>query len=170
MPAIFARLLILSTALAVCGCTRSVGLPAAEELHFDPIMFFAGHTHGEGDLRKLFAKPVHVSVDSVGRMVDGSLILDQTIRESNKAPSARRWTIRRVSPDRYSGTLTEATGDVRGRSIGPRAYIAYSMKRGLDVEQQLAEQSDRATVINRLVVRKFGVQVASLSETIRRVD
>lgn len=145
-------------------------LPAAGRIRFDPIAFFEGHTHGEGELKKLFAKPVHVSVDSVGHVVDGELILDQTISEANKAPTVRRWTIKPISSGRYSGTLTEATGDVRGQVSGPRAYIAYSMKHGLKVEQQLAEQADRSTVLNTLVVQKFGVKVAILNETIRKVD
>lgn len=120
-------------------------------------------------MHKLFDKPVHVSVDSVGRMSGDGLILDQTIREANKPPSLRRWTIRRVAQDRYTGTLTDAVGPVTAEIAGPRAEIRYMMRHGLIVQQQLAQQRDGTTVLNRLVVRKFGARVATLNETIRRV-
>ena len=44
------------------------------------------------------------------------------------------------------------------------------MKHGLTVQQQLAEQPDGRTILNRLVVSKLGVRVATLNETIRKVD
>lgn len=163
------RLLVPLLTVAICSCTRSVGLSASPGAQFDPIAFFKGHTHGEGDLHKLFGQSVHVSVDSVGWMGKDGLILEQTIREANKLPSMRRWTIRRVAQNRYSGTLTDAIGPVTAEIVGPRADIGYKMRHGLMVQQQLAQQSDGTTVLNRLVVRKFGVRVATLSETIRRV-
>lgn len=130
--------------------------------------FFAGHTHGEGDLRKLFSKPVHVSVDSIGRPVAGGLILDQIIREAGKPPSTRRWVIQRVAHNRYTGSLTEAVGPVTAEVSGPSAKIAYSMRHDLKVEQHLVEQPDRTSVLNRLTVHELGVQVATLTETITK--
>jgi hypothetical protein len=44
------------------------------------------------------------------------------------------------------------------------------MKNGLDFEQHLALQRGGTTVLNRLTVRKFGVPVATLEETIRKAD
>jgi Protein of unknown function (DUF3833) len=169
MSSTLSRLLVSLLIIAVCGCARSVVLPATPGGEFDPIAFFKGHTHGEGDLRTLFDEPIHVSVDSVGRMGKDGLILDQTIREANKPPSIRRWTIRRVAQNRYTGTLTDAVGPVTAEVVGPRADIRYMMRHGLNVQQQLAQQSDGATVLNRLVVRKFGARVATLNETIKRV-
>ena len=169
MSPTLSRLPVLLLSVAACSCTRGVALPASRAAQFDPIAFFKGHTHGEGDLHKLFGKSVHVSVDSVGRMGKDGLILEQTIRETEKAPSVRRWTIRRVAPNRYSGTLTDAIGPVTAEIVGPRADIRYKMRHGLIVQQQLAQQSDGTTVLNRLVVRKFGARVALLNETIKRI-
>ena len=160
------------TLLAVAACLSSCGseviLPADRNVPFDPVAFFEGHTHGEGELRKLFRKQVHVSVDSVGRRAGGGLILDQTIREAGKSPSNRRWFIKRVTPNRYAGSLTESVGPVTAQVSGPRAEIRYRMRHGLKVEQQLVLQPDRAVVLNRLTVKELGVQVAKLTETITR--
>ena len=164
------RLLVAGAMLALCNCASNVTLPAtAPGAPFQPIAFFEGRSHGDGELRKLFSSPVKVSVDSVGRMRNGTLVLDQTIRESGKPASTRRWTIVRAGPDRYSGTLTDAVGNVAGRVEGPRLYIRYTMKHGLMVQQQLAEQPDGRTILNRLVVSKLGVRVATLDETIRKL-
>lgn len=167
MKRIRSTLLIAAGMLAVCGCAK-IALPAAHNAEFQPIAFFQGHSHGEGQLRKLFSSPVKVSVDSVGRMRNGTLVLDQTIQESGKPPSTRRWIIVRAGPAQYSGTLTDAVGNVDGQVDGPRLYIRYSMKHGLTVQQQLAEQPDGRTVLNRLDVYKLGVRVATLHETIRK--
>jgi len=169
MSPILFRLLVLQLILVSCGCARSVTVPAVGGAEFQPIAFFEGHTHGDGELQKLFSKPVSVSVDSVGRLQDGSLILNQTIREAGKPASRRRWTITPVGHDRYSGTLTDAVGEVHANVVGARGYMRYTMKHGLTVDQQLAQQSDGTTVLNRLVVHMFGVRVATLSETIRKV-
>ena len=119
-------------------------------------------------MRKLFGGPVHVSVDSIGRPVDGGLILDQTIQEPGKPPSIRRWTIKRVAQNQYAGTLTDAVGTVTAEVVGPRAEIEYTMRHGLRVQQQLAVQTGGRTVLNRLTVHKLGVRVATLTETITR--
>jgi hypothetical protein len=73
-----------------------------------------------------------------------------------------------LGPGHFTGTLTEATGPVDITVSGPRALIRYPMKGGLEVRQQLALQSDGRTVLNRLSVRKFGLEVAHLDETIRK--
>jgi len=54
--------------------------------------------------------------------------------------------------------------------VGPRAYIKYRMSEGLTVGQLLALQSDGKTLLNRLHVRKFGIRVATVDETIRKLD
>ena len=166
----FSRMASLALTIAACGCTTSVMLPADGGGKLDPIVFFTGRSHGEGELDKLFSSSDKVTVDSVGRTRGDTLILDQTIREGEKRPRVRRWTMRLVAPNRYSGTLTDATGPVHVTVSGPRAYIHYTMKNGFHVEQQLALQSDGRTVLNRLVVQKFGLHVATLEETIRKLD
>ncbi|MEP7130887.1 MAG: DUF3833 family protein [Sphingomicrobium sp.] len=168
MSPIRSRLLVCQFMLAASGCDSSVTLPAARSAKFQPIAFFEGRTHGDGELHKLFSKPVRVSVDSVGRLKNGTLILDQRIRETGKPASVRRWTITPVGNGRYSGTLTDAVGKVDATVVGARGYIHYTMKHGFTVDQQLAQQSDGTIVLNRLVVHKFGVRVATLSETIRK--
>ena len=156
--------------ITVCGCATSGNLPAASGATLDPIAFFSGRSQGEGELDKLLGRSVRVSVASVGRTQGGTLVVDQTIREGGKPPRLRRWTIRPVGPNRYSGSLTDATGPVQVTVSGPRAYIRYEMNNGLQVEQQLALQASGTTLLNRLHVKKFGITIATLEEMIRKLD
>lgn len=165
---IFSRMTALALTLAACSCSTSPTLPAGSPIRLDPIAFFTGRTHGEGRLDKLFSSPVTISVEGVGRRAGDTFILDQTISDSGKSPHVRRWTMRPISPGHYSGSLTDASGPVQFTVAGPRAFIRYTMKGGLKVEQQLALQSDGNTILNRLEVHKFGVRVATLNETIRK--
>lgn len=164
------RLAAAAAALALSGCGTSILLPAAPGASLDPIAFFTGRTQGSGTLDRLGESPVPVHVDSVGRLEHGTLIVDQTIREGAKPPRVRRWTMRPAGPNRYVGTLTDAEGPVQVRTVGPRAYVSYAMEGGFQVEQQLALQGDGRTLLNRLDVKKLGVRVAKLDETIRKRD
>lgn len=157
-------------AISASGCARDVVRPDAGAPPLQPMVFFIGRTHGDGQLGKLLNKPVSISVDSIGRRQGNTLILDQTIREGASPPSARRWTMRPFAPNRYSGTLTDAAGPVTVIVTGSRADIRYTTKAGIDIEQQLVLQRDGKTIFNRLRAHKFGVWVATLNETIRKLD
>ena len=156
-------------ALALAGCT-SVRLPAAEQAMLDPVAFFTGRSHGSGTLTIVMSGSTPISVESIGQPEPGGLLLQQTIREDDKPPRVREWRIRRVAPNRYTGTLTEAEGPVTLVTRGPRALIRYRMKNGTTVRQQLALQPDERTILNHLEVSKWGVRVAWLEETIRKAD
>jgi hypothetical protein len=161
---------VLALTIALCGCATSVTVPAVSGGTLDPMTFFTGRTHGDGELNKLFSRPVKTTVGSVGRRQGDTLILDQIIGGGGKPQRVRRWTMTPVAPNRYSGTLTDAAGPVLVTVVGPRAYIRYTMKGGLNVEQQLALQSDGRTILNRLEVKKFGARLATLNETITKLD
>jgi hypothetical protein len=172
MGSMFSRLARLALTVAV-GYATSVAnayLSAGNVGAFDPIKFFTGRTHGVGELDTMLSSPVKVTVDSVGRQQGDTLTLDQTIREGDKPPRVRRWMMRRVAADRYTGTLTDAQTAVDVTVTGQRASIRYRMKGGLIVDQQLTLQSDGRTLLNRMKIKKFGLQVATVRETIKRVE
>jgi hypothetical protein len=154
-------------ALALGACTTRL-LPAPEDVRFDPIRFFHAPAEGRGTLYKLVGAPVpvHVSSTSVGDL--DQLSVTQLIREGDKPPRKRIWVIRRVGDGDYAATLTDAVGPVRITVDRGRAFIRYRMKGGLTVDQQLALHGRDPVLCNRLSVRKFGIRIAWLNETIRR--
>jgi hypothetical protein len=88
-------------ALLLAGCDANQPLPADPGANLDPVAFFAGQSHGQATLHKLFSDDVRVTVDSLGRPDGrGGLVLDQRIVEGDKPPRVRRWIIRPAGPHR----------------------------------------------------------------------
>ena len=158
-------------ALALGSCNVGTVLPADAAARFDPIAFFEGRTRGEGTLHRVLARDLRITVDSSGRRDGrGGLVLDQAIREGDKPARLRRWVMHPAGPNRYRGALTDAVGPVEMTIAGPRATVRYRMRGGLAVEQQLALQPGGRVVLNELNVRRMGMRVARLDETIRKLD
>jgi hypothetical protein len=169
----FSRLAGAALMLAILGSAtspaRSIQGSANAEA-FDLIAFFTGRTRGTGELDTLLSSPVKLSVESIGKRQGDTLILDQTIREGAKPPRVRRWIMQRVAPNAYTGSLTDAEGPVQVTVKGPSVSIRYRMKGGLKVDQKLTSQGNGKTLLNRMKVEKLGLQVATVAETISKLD
>lgn len=100
---------------------------------------------------------------------DGEIVLDQDVQRGSAPPSRRTWRLHRIAPGRYTGTLSDAIGPVTGEVAGNCLHLAFAMKSGLRAQQWLYLQPGGHVARNRMVVTKFGLPVASLDETIRRV-
>lgn len=158
-------------ALAACGGPPDLPPPKPEP-KLDAAGFFTGRSDGTATLHTVTGEDKPVRVQSVGRRdEEGRLILHQHIREGDKKPRTRRWLLRQMAPNRWSGTLTpDAAGQVTVTTRGNAGTIRYTMDNGMEVEQQLRLQPDGRTLRNLLTVEKWGVQVAWLDETIRKSD
>jgi len=136
-----------------------------------PEAFFVGRTEGNGVAHIILSGHHRVRVHSRGRIDrGGALLLDQVVEEEGKPPRRRSWRIVRVGPDRIAGTITDARGPIEGRFNGNQLDISYRSTDGPTVEQHIIFQPDGRTAINRMTFRRFGLSVATMEETIRRVD
>ncbi len=160
--------------LTLPGCASlptQRGAVAAPAPVFSAERFFEGRTEGRGTLKVVAsrARPVHVL--GTGHVeADGTLVLTQTVTEGDKPPKTREWRIRPVSPGHYAGTLSDAAGPVTGEVRGNRLDLRFRMAGGFAVEQRLYLRSDGRVALNRLTVRKLGIVVAVLEETITKVE
>ncbi len=144
------------------------GLAAAGPV-FSPQAFFTGATVGEGTLRVALSRGRPIRVAGSGRVEpDGTLVLVQRIEQAGRRPRTRTWRLRPLDGTRFTGTLTDAVGPVRAKVQGNRLHIRFTARGGLGVEQWLFLQPGGQVALNRMAVRKFGIPVASLRETIRR--
>ncbi|OYY70630.1 DUF3833 family protein [Sphingomonas sp. 28-63-12] len=144
--------------------------PLASAPRFAAIDFFTGPAEGHASLKVIFGKRHRVIVHGLGRVgADGILVLDQTVEEAGKPPKQRQWRISEIRPDHYAGSLTDATGGVTGETNGNHLHLRFTMKGGLDTQQYLTLAPDGQSARNILVVRKWGLTLAVLDETIRRV-
>ena len=158
---------LLVVAFAPAPPAQAPGAPRA----LDAIRFFDGMTEGQGVLKVAMRSPVTIRVQSRGQVeTDGTLSVRQIVSEGDKPARTREWRIRELSPGRYAGTLSDAVGPVVGETVGNRLHLRFRTKNGLDAEQWLTLAPGGRSANNVMRVRKFGLTVASLDETIRKLD
>lgn len=152
--------------LAACVPSGHLSELAAPTPVFDPVTFFSGHTQGVGKLKIIFSGTKATLVEGHGHMDGDTLVLDQSVKKGDDAPTNRQWRLTPAGPGRWTGTLTDASGPVTAEVSGNRLHIAFKMKGGTHAEQWLYLKPGGTVAINRMVVTKFGIPVASLDETI----
>jgi hypothetical protein len=137
----------------------------------DMLAFFTGKTHAENVMKIVLKKPARLVVDSIGGKGDrGDFVLIDTVKEEGKPERTRKWVMKQVSPGRFTGSLSDATGPVDVTVDGDEALILYTMKGGLKVRQEMKLLPDGKTLSNEVVVKKFGLKFASVEGRIRKLD
>ena len=166
------RRLCPAAVFALSACVGAPARPAVDAAApaFAPIAFFAGRTAGDGRLKVVLSRERAVRVASQGEIgPDGTLTLVQHIEEEGKPPRTRRWSLRPTDHG-FAAELSDAVGPAAVTVSGNVLHIRFKARGGLAMEQWLAVQPGGRTARNQLVVRKFGMRVAVLDETIRRID
>lgn len=135
---------------------------------FDPVAFFDGRTTGEGRLKKIMAAAQATRVTGRGRIEGGVLVLDQSVAIAGEPRRERQWRLHAVAPGRWAGTLSDARGPVTASAAGAVLTIAYTSNDGMGIVQAVTLAPDGRSARNRMKVRKFGMTVATLDETITR--
>uniref|UniRef100_UPI0035C984CE DUF3833 family protein n=1 Tax=uncultured Sphingomonas sp. TaxID=158754 RepID=UPI0035C984CE len=154
------------TSAAACASDRIARESLAQPV-FDAAAFFDGQTTGRGVLKVMFHRTEPTLVDGNGHVApDRSIILDQTVRRGHRPPAHRQWQLHPDGAGGYTGTLTDAIGPVTGSVLGNRLRLSFAMKGGLRAEQLLYLDASGRIVHNTMVIRKFGIPVGRLDETI----
>lgn len=161
------RALLIPLFLTACSASAA---PPPQPGGFDVFRFFAGRTHGDGRLKIITKGTRTVTVEGRGRIEGDTLVLDQTVREEGKPARERRWRIRQDGPGQYSGTLTDAKGPILATVDQGRLHIEFTLQNGMPTEQWLTLSPDGRVAQNRLTVKKLGIVVATLDETIIKLD
>ena len=161
----------LAAPLLAVSFLSTAPVPAAAAPPFPVVPFFEGRTEGQGTLKIALSGAKPIRVQSRGRTEpDGTLVLVQNVEEAGKPARTRTWRIRETAPGQYTGTLSDATGPVQARATGNLLRISYRMKGGFDVSQVLTLQTGGRSARNVMTVRKFGLPIGKLEETIRKLD
>jgi len=111
---------------------------------------------------------VETGVGKVER--DGTLVLDQRIQRGDQPVETRQWRIRKQRDGSYAGTLSDAKGPIVAQVKGNCLHLKYVIAKGsYGAEQYVYLLPGGRIAINRMVVRKFGLTVATVEETVRKV-
>jgi len=111
-----------------------------------------------------------------GRVENDQLVLEEDFRYSDGTTSRRVWTITRSGNGRYRGTAADVVGEARGIVSGNALHWSYVLALevdgttwNLDVDDWMYLQDERV-MLNKSVMRKFGVRVGEVILAFRRRD
>lgn len=136
-----------------------------------PERFFAGRFEGAGTVHIIFSGRQNVRDVGRGRIErDGTLVIDQVVQQEGAEPRRRHWRLTRIGPTRFTGTITDVRGAVSGEIRGNVLHLSYRSVHGPSVEQQITLHPNGRTAHNRMVFRRFGIRMATVETTIRRLD
>ncbi|HEX8641683.1 MAG TPA: DUF3833 family protein [Allosphingosinicella sp.] len=133
--------------------------------------FFIGRTEGQGTANVALAGRHSVRDRARGwRDRNGTLVLDQVVEEEGKPPRRRVWRLTRAGGNRVGGTISDARGQVAGELSGNTLHLRYRLAEGPSVEQWITLQPGGRTATNRMTFHRFGLRVATVNSTIRKVE
>lgn len=148
-----------------------LGLLLLQAPAFAPEQFFVGRSEGAGTVHVMLSGRHGVRDRSRGHVDrSGALVLDQVVEEEGKPPRRRTWRIVRAGPNRFAGTISDARGPIAGEVAGNVLHLRYRLVEGPSVEQWITLHPGGRSAHNRMIFRRFGLNVATLEGTIRRLD
>lgn len=160
--------LLRPAALARLGLLLLVAAPTSA--FPPPEQFFVGRTEGAGTVSIMLSGRHGVRDRSHGRIEQGGiLVLDQIVEEEGKPARRSSWRLVR-SGDRITGTISDARGPVSGEVAGNVIRLRFRSGEGPWVEQSITLHPGGRTATNHMTFSRFGLTVATLESTIRRVD
>ena len=163
--------LLLMAALAGClpQLPKDLASPSPE---MRPERFFAGDTEGRGQLTMHGRASRPFKVTSRGsNEPDGSFRLDQTVAYEDGEIVRRTWRMRALDARTYTGTVSDASGEMHGTIEGNAFRLRYLIRQPtIYMEQWLYLQGDGRTVMNRAEVTILGIPWARLEERIVRLE
>ena len=178
-PSRFRALAFLASMLGLTGCASLQPRDfAASPTRFEIDRYFTGHTQSWGVFEDRFGKPRRTfTADSHGvRDAAGDLVLSQRLSFSDGTVMRRVWHIHRVDATHWEATANDVVGTARGDGIGNAFAFDYTVAlkprnplARVRVRQWIYQVEGTETVMTRLVITKFGITVAEVSESIHRV-
>lgn len=142
---------------------------SATATRFDPAAFFTGRTTSQGTLKQILSSTKTTRVSTFGtRQRNGDMVLEQDVTIGDQPTRHRTWRLRETSPGQFSGTISDAADDLAGTLDGDSLTLTYTMDNHLRVHQVITVNRDGQSASNVMRIRRFGITVARLTETIQR--
>lgn len=171
-----ACLLMLGALLSGCATQRPD--PAGQQAYgaFQLEAYFTGQVKAWGLFEPRFGGSIRqFTVDILGRRDGATLVLEEDFKFSDGEIQRRVWRIQPDGAGGYGGQADDVYGTARGRLAGNALQWAYDLRLktddgGLDVAfDDWLYRFDDEVVLNRAVVRKWGLPVGSITLAFRKI-
>jgi hypothetical protein len=158
---------LLMPLTVLIGLLLLIQAPAAPP----PEHFFVGRTEGQGTVRMMLSGRHAVRDRSHGRMEGpGVLLIDQVVEEEGKPARRRTWRLVRQGANGVTGSISDARGPIRGEVNGNVLHLRYTTQENVSVDQWIVIHPSGRTAFNRMSFSRLGLNVATMTGTIRRLD
>jgi hypothetical protein len=139
--------------------------------------YFVGRTRAWGMVQDRFGRVRRRFVVDMNGSWDGSLlVLEEDFLYDNDSRSHRTWRVRKTGPSSYAGEAADVVGKAAGQVDGPVLTWRYRLRLLLGRRvwtvrfHDVMYLQDDAVMINRAVMRMFGLRLGELTIVFRRVD
>ncbi len=144
----------------------------------DPIDYFTGPVHSWGVIESRSGIPKsRFRADLVGHLKDGTLVLTQDFRFDDGRRQQRVWHLRRIDAHRFDATASDVIGVATGYAYGNSFKWDYTLqlKPGnplsrVRMHHLMYLAGDGRILINRVTIRKLGLQVGGTTEYFQKGD
>jgi hypothetical protein len=147
----------------------------AEKPVLDLASYFNGTVDGWGMVQDRSGKVLrrfYVQIDAKWSGDTGTL--DERFEWSDGKKEQRVWTVRKVGPNRYTGTASDVVGQAEGVSAGNALQWRYVLQLPPDQGGWQVDLDDwmylidADTMLNRSEIRKFGIRFAEITIAFRK--
>lgn len=171
-----ALLFFMGVSLMLCGCGKTDVQSYAAET---PVMafdrFFSGPTTGHGIVQDRSGRVIRrFVVEMTGSWSGDQGRLDEHFTYSDGEKQHRTWNVRKLTDNSFTATAADIVGEARGESAGNAIRWNYVMTIPLEKHKvniafdDWMFMADDGLIINRSVMKKFGVRVGDITITIRK--
>lgn len=159
------------------GCkTLKVDAFAGAEPRFEPDRFFEGPVRAWGVFETRSGHPKsRFRAELVGRREGSDLVITQDFTFQNGRTQQRIWKIRRIDERRYEAIASDVIGPAIGHAVGNAFRWNYTLQlrpgnrlSRVRMEHWMYLLGDGETMVNRVVIRKFGLILGQTTEYFQR--
>jgi hypothetical protein len=170
-----AAVLFLCVFLSGCASLTPQDFSAAVP-RFEPDKFFEGPVQSWGVIETRSGSPKsRVRANLNGRREADHVIITQDFTFEDGHKQQRVWTIRRIDEHRYEAAADDVIGPAVGYAFGNAFHWEYTLQTNpknaftrVRMEHWMYLLGDGETMLNRVVIRKFGVTLAQTTEYFHR--
>lgn len=164
---------VLCAALALIGCAGpQVQDYAAERPVLDLRTYLDGPLTAHGMFTDRSGRVVkRFVVQMTGAWQGDEGTLDESFQYSDGSTQRRLWHLRHLGDGRYTGRAEDVVGEAQGASAGNAFHWTYTLALPVDGRVWNVDLDDwmylidERTVLNRSVMRKFGLTVGEVTLT-----